>query len=150
MPREGPVGLETFLSFCVPCTNFWRSGTFEAKEKPQGLSMTLASTAIATNRNNVQGEASSQGGDHLESRVPWFHLENHSDYKDTLPFDCRADQGKRAVRAGVLWPVFLYTGLDTQIDLLHERSIRRVLNLSFQKGVLMDLVKLLLPELLLR
>lgn len=53
-----------------PCTNFWRSGTFGAKEKPQDYSKKEVPRVVATNGNNALGEASSQGAYRPESIEP--------------------------------------------------------------------------------
>ena len=54
----------------APDTNFWHSETCGAREKLQGFSKELASMAIATNGNNVLGEASWPGDDRPESIEP--------------------------------------------------------------------------------
>lgn len=61
------IDFETFSKSDVPRTMFWRFETFGAMGKPLIFSMNLASRAIATNGNNVLGEASSQGAYRLES-----------------------------------------------------------------------------------
>jgi len=54
----------------VSCTTLWRSETFEAMVKLRVFSTKLASTAIATNGNNVQDEASWLDDGRLESKEP--------------------------------------------------------------------------------